>query len=542
MSDDRKDGDGVSKETREARAGAAVPEVEAEIVDDPAAPQGDLLKDELSGDDAASGGDAREGSAHEGGAQTPPPAKPRTPGVAIFAVFAAGALAVFAYWLWQTRDSGAATASASVSARPDAQEPPASDSPEPSVDDASERAGAAEVESGDPPETPPVENQDVVEGQGEAPRQALSGQTPSEQFVPAMQEVAQSEAGEGASTPDEGGIAPGDGVEPLADDPLAQSEDGGEGLQETLPAGAPPEEAFAEARDDAPGAEASVADEGVEGGASTASADAAPAGIAAIDEAADSVAGPVGSDAAARELETLREGFAREIEALAAALGAEREKSAALEAEMAVMRASFDETLRAREAAADAALSSLRGELATARRALAPPDAAGEAAEALARLGRAVEAGGAFTSELEAVAGFTADEEALASLRRRAAEGAPTRRELKARFAEAAREALAAADQEEAEGFIGNLEARVKSLVSIRPATPRLGDSPRAVMSRIEDAVRRDAYGLALSGLAGLPEPAQAELEDWAAEARIHEEVRTALTALNGAVLAQAAR
>lgn len=515
MSDDRKDGDGVSKETREARAGAAVPEVEAEIVDDPAAPQGDLLKDELSGDDAASGGDAREGSAHEGRVQTPPPAKPRTPGVAIFAVFAAGALAVFAYWLWQTRDSGAATASASVSARPDAQEPPASDSPEPSVDDASERAGAAEVESGDPPETPPVENQDVVEGQGEAPRQALSGQTPSEQFVPAMQEVAQSEAGEGASTPDEGGMAPGDGVEPLADDPLAQGEDGGGGLQETLPAGAPPEEAFAEARDDAPDAEASVADEAVEGGAST---------------------------AAARELETLREGFAREIEALAAALGAEREKSAALEAEMAVMRASFDETLRAREAAADAALSSLRGELATARRALAPPEAAGEAAEALARLGRAVEAGGAFTSELEAVAGFTADEEVLAPLRRQAVEGAPTRRELKARFAEAAREALAAADQEEAEGFIGNLEARVKSLVSIRPATPRLGDSPRAVMSRIEDAVRRDAYGLALSGLAELPEPAQAELEDWAAEARIHEEVRTALTALNGAVLAQAAR
>lgn len=537
MGDDRKDGRGVSGDDRDTGARDAtsekdaIPEVEAEIVSDPSSPQGDLLKDdgpegEASGETGASGCD---GAGEEAGA------RPRTPGVAIFTVFAACALAVLAYWLWQSRDGGAVAAPALSFAARDAQSGDAAnklqdatdvEEPSPGRDAAplDDEPASADIGVGDdvaPSEDPLADRFEAAEGGGDVIAEAP-------------------ETENAVLTDDAGAIAQGD-----------SQDESGEGVQAEAPE-APPSglrgqgDAVADAEapptEDALVEGAVEAEEPVESVVSEAIAEPA---------AAESQIGNMAGDAAVaaaqaaftEELDAVRNGFTREIERLTDDLGAEREKNAALRAEMTAMRATFEETARARDASAEATLASLRAELATARRALEmPPEAAGEAALALARLGAAIEAGGAFETELNAVAAFTSDDDAYAALRTRAAEGAPTRRELQARFSQAAREALAAASQDEAEGMIGNLEARLLNIISIRPAAPEPGDSPRAVMSRIEDAVRRDAYALALSQIDALPQSAQVALEGWADDARIHEEIRTALTALNGAVLAQAAR
>ena len=536
MGDDRKDGRGVSGDARDmdARDAAsekdAIPEVEAEIVSDPSSPQGDLLKDdgpegEASAETAASGYD---GAGEEAGA------KLRTPGVAIFAVFAACALAVLAYWLWQPRDGGAVAAPPPSFAARDNVEP---------GDAANTLQSAADVQEPSPAsDDEPLDDAPASADAGMGDDLALSEDPLTDRFEgPADGDdvIAVPPETESAALPDDvGAIAQsnsqddlGDGVQVEA--PEAPSSDlGGQGdavadalSTEDAPAdGAVEAEALAESVVREAGAEPVTAEGQIENAANDAAVAAAQAAFT-------------------QELDAVRNGFTREIERLTADLGAEREKNAALQAEMTAMRATFEETARARDASAQAALASLRAELATARRALEmPPEAAGEAALALARLGAAIETGGAFETELDAVAAFTGDENAYASLRARAAEGAPTRRELQARFSQAAREALAAASQDEAEGMIGNLEARLLNIISIRPAAPEPGDSPRAVMSRIEDAVRRDAYALALSQIDALPQSAQTALQGWADDARVHEEIRTALTALNGAVMAQAAR
>lgn len=560
MRDDRKDGQGVSDKagddkTRDDKArdtGSrdapsekdAVPEVEAEIVPDLSSPQGDLLKDdspegEASGKNGAIGHD---GVGHDGageganeGTNEVNGAKPRTPGVAIFAVFAACALAVLAYWLWQSRDGGAVAAPAPM----DGADKPSVD--EASADEAAIEDAAAAAEPGEQSSSATS----AVSGQA-APTETEGGAFPESPSADRSEAAAEAhEAAEGG--PDSENAALTDDATDLA---RAGPEEGGQGEAPEAPSSGlrKQDDALADAGADTPSTEGAPADGAVETGAlpenpvSETAAELAVVENPAEDAAVDAAVAAAQA-AFAEELDAVRNGFAREIDRLTADLGAEREKTAALQAEMTAMRAEFEEASRAREASAQATIASLRAELATARRALeTPPEAAGEAARALARLGAAIEAGRAFEAELDAVAAFTNDENAHAPLRARAAEGAPTRRELKSRFSKAARAALAAASQGEAEGMIGNLEARLQHIISIRPAAPVPGDSPRAVMSRIEDAVRRDAYALALSEIDALPQSAQAALEDWADEARIYEEVRTALAALNGAVLAQAAR
>ena len=541
MGDDRKGGRGVSGDARDmdARDAAsekdAIPEVEAEIVSDPSSPQGDLLKDdgpeaEASGETGASG---RDGAGEEAGA------KPRTPGVAIFAVFAVCALAVLAYWLWQSRDGGAVAAPAPSFAARDVE-------PGDAVNTLQGAADAQEPSSDRDPglDDEPLDDAPASADAGMGDDLALSEDPLTDRFEGAVDGddvIAAAPETESAALPDDAdAIAQSDPQDDFADGGQAEAPEApSSGLREQGDAVA---DAEAPSTEDAPVDDAVEADEPVESVVREANAEPATAEDQ-IGNAADDNAVAAAQAAFTQELDAVRNGFTREIERLTADLGAEREKNAALQAEMTAMRATFEETARARDASAEAALASLRAELATARRALEmPPEAAGEAAQALARLGAAIETGGAFETELDAVAAFTSDDDAYAALRARAAEGAPTRRELQARFSQAAREALAAASQDEAEGMIGNLEARLLNIISIRPAAPEPGDSPRAVMSRIEDAVRRDAYALALSQIDALPQPAQAALEGWAGDARIHEEIRTALTALNGAVLTQAAR
>jgi len=527
VTDERQDKQGPENDGADpssaSRDKGAIPEVEAEIVEEErAAPDAALLKETVDpdGEDEAAQADMSvdEDDVSGDAASDAKRAKPRMSGVTIFAVFAAGALAVFAYWLWQGRESGGAAAA--VASRFQAVAPAQDNAHDDGVFSTQEPTAAAAAADDDDLTLAPEQKSPEQKG----PEQQIPAQAPTRDRAGDPQPDGLSSASEIAATaaPDdesEAGLADGAGAGDVAG---------------TASGDLVPESLAAEAST----AENPASENPAFDGAGSEEAD--PQDLAAEENRAELKAAQADFDA---ELDAVKEGFARRIEQLTADLVAERERSAALQAEMTAMRASYEETLRAREASAEAALASVRADLDAARRALdMPPEAAGEASAALARLAAAVEAGRSFEPELAAVAAIVANEAALQPLRARAEAGAPTRRELKRRFADAARKALAAADQAAADGMVDSLEARMKSLVSIRPAEPQPGDSPGAVMSRIEDAVRRDAFALALALLSELPAPARAELEDWAALVRAHEEARAALVALNGAVLAQAAR
>jgi len=98
-----------------------------------------------------------------------------------------------------------------------------------------------------------------------------------------------------------------------------------------------------------------------------------------------------------------------------------------------------------------------------------------------------------------------------------AAEGVVTLSALRARFPDAAREALA---QARATGEGGGLGAFLTRQLGARSVAPREGDDPDAILSRAEDALTRGDLAGALDEIAALPEAARAEMDGWAGPAR----------------------
>ena len=124
-------------------------------------------------------------------------------------------------------------------------------------------------------------------------------------------------------------------------------------------------------------------------------------------------------------------------------------------------------------------------------------------------------------TSLETGAGFA---EAIESLRATGvnvpealvaqAAGVPTVAGLSADFPEAAREALAAARTAEGSES-GGFGAFLKSQLGARSLEPREGTDPDAVLSRMEDAAREGRLGDVMAEAEGLPDEAQALLQDW---------------------------
>ena len=98
--------------------------------------------------------------------------------------------------------------------------------------------------------------------------------------------------------------------------------------------------------------------------------------------------------------------------------------------------------------------------------------------------------------------------------------GIPTLENLRADFGGYARELLASpAADPDADGISGMLGR----LFRIRPLTPQEGAEPSAVLSRAEEALRRNDLGGALTQVADLPDQGKEIMADWiqAAESRI---------------------
>jgi len=112
--------------------------------------------------------------------------------------------------------------------------------------------------------------------------------------------------------------------------------------------------------------------------------------------------------------------------------------------------------------------------------------------------------------------------------------GVPTRTELTQSFPNAARAALSRVrDAQDNPGAI-EIGDFFRSQLGMRSLVPREGDSPDAILSRAEAALRDGRIGEALAEIESLPEEARAELDGWVARATQRQEALSAADALSG--------
>jgi hypothetical protein len=147
------------------------------------------------------------------------------------------------------------------------------------------------------------------------------------------------------------------------------------------------------------------------------------------------------------------------------------------------------------------------------------PAAAKDGARAIAvgALTQAARRGGTFAGELAMLATLTPDDPDVAALQPLAERGAPSRDELAGEFPAVADAILAAtAEAEPGTGFWQRLLHSARGLVTIRPAGPIAGDTPQAIVSRMEEAVKRGDFPAMLSERDRLSEAGKAASDDFA--------------------------
>ncbi|MGD9738760.1 MAG: COG4223 family protein [Bauldia sp.] len=159
---------------------------------------------------------------------------------------------------------------------------------------------------------------------------------------------------------------------------------------------------------------------------------------------------------------------------------------------------------------------------------------------AMSTLRAAAERGERFDAELAALAGLGVDEAAIAALGPLAAADVPTAAELAAGFGpvrEAMLDALDTGPGAEA-GFWERLLGNAAEVVTVRPTGPIEGDTPVAIVSRIEAALAAGDLATALAERAALPQPAQDASAAWAADVEQRLALEAALDRLAEAVRA----
>ena len=116
----------------------------------------------------------------------------------------------------------------------------------------------------------------------------------------------------------------------------------------------------------------------------------------------------------------------------------------------------------------------------------------------------------------------------------------PTLVDLQRSFPDAARQALAAALQADAGStWSERVAAFLRTQAGIRSLTPREGDDPDAILSRAEASLAGGDLAATLAGIASLPEPAQAAMSGWMAEATKRQAAVDALARLTASLAAK---
>ncbi|MGR3467890.1 MAG: COG4223 family protein, partial [Shimia sp.] len=215
------------------------------------------------------------------------------------------------------------------------------------------------------------------------------------------------------------------------------------------------------------------------------------------------------------------------------------DNSAAFEAELENLRGEIAELSEATRAEIEAARTAAQTEIEAARNAADAQIAAAreeatlleqravEAADreatraALSRVLTALDNGDSYAAELETLQGTT-DTAIPDVLAANATDGVATLSGLQADFPPLAREALAAMRSANTggEGSVGNF---FRNQLGVRSLDAQEGDTPDAVLSRVQAAVSQGDLQTALTEAEALPDEGRAPLSDWltAAQTRI---------------------
>ncbi|MCZ4091179.1 COG4223 family protein [Sinorhizobium psoraleae] len=204
--------------------------------------------------------------------------------------------------------------------------------------------------------------------------------------------------------------------------------------------------------------------------------------------------------------------------------GASAPQITALEAEVANLTkevATLKASLADAEQSAAAAKAELAGRIDQAEQKLNEPanDIQMAKAVAVTALKTAIDRGGPFLAELDALRSIAPDDVTVKDLTEDAATGVATRTDLRAAFPQTADAMLDALDQPDPnEGIFARLVSSAMSGIRIRPVGSVEGDTPEAVIARIEDKLNNgDLKGASLEWGA-LPEPAKSTGADFKAK------------------------
>lgn len=162
--------------------------------------------------------------------------------------------------------------------------------------------------------------------------------------------------------------------------------------------------------------------------------------------------------------------------------------------------------------------SQLAERIAAAEQKLDEPRSDIEMARAVAAsaLKTAIDRGGPYLAELEAFASISPEDPSLSGLREHAAVGVPSRSDLVRDFQATADAILDAVHQPEGDqGIFNRLMASAASAIRVRPVGSIEGDTPEAVVARIENKLQNGDFKGAQIEWQTLPEKGQAAAADY---------------------------
>lgn len=135
---------------------------------------------------------------------------------------------------------------------------------------------------------------------------------------------------------------------------------------------------------------------------------------------------------------------------------------------------------------------------------------------AAAALKAAIDRGGSFETELQTFGSVAGDDPAIADLQKFAAAGVPSRVELQREFPKVADAMLEATVQPDPDqGIAGRLLSSAMSVVKVRRVGNVEGDTPEAIIARIEEGLRNGDLQASVREWDALPEPAKTTSRDF---------------------------
>jgi hypothetical protein len=228
----------------------------------------------------------------------------------------------------------------------------------------------------------------------------------------------------------------------------------------------------------------------------------------------------------------LSEDAAQSIDTYRAELDGLRAEVGELAGSVSGLGARLDEA----RAAADARATAAEAKAAEVQQAAVVERDLSAARADLAAIAAALASGAPFQEPLDRLA-ETAGVTVPPGLSAAAATGVATPAALRAEFADAAHGAIRASIQAGAgEGLIARSRAFLEAQVASRSLTPQDGADPDAVLSRVEDALRRDDLAAALAEAERLPSEAGDALAGWIAAARARADAEAGLAEVSAAV------